>query len=121
MIRWLNEKEKEGYAMLYPTNLTLNSRAAIPFENAYRVMVGIEDNGDLILCPLGKDVVDRGIYDPASLYAIASRKSYARISSTSLMTMLAEELGLDLSSEPVKLKARWDGENHYLIIKRKEA
>ncbi len=121
MIRWLNEKEKESTIVLYPTNLTLNSRAAIPFETAYRVMIGVDEEGNLILCPLGKDVVDRGVYDASSIYPIASHKSYARISNTSLMSIIAEELGLDLSAGPVKMKAKWDGEKHYLIASRKEA
>ncbi|MCR5491786.1 MAG: hypothetical protein K6F32_06640 [Bacilli bacterium] len=115
MIKWFNEREKDGSASLYTTNLTLNATAAIPFENAYRVMVGV-DGRDLVLRPLDKALVDRGTFDSAALYPIASHKSYARISSTSLMCMIAEELGITLTSQPTRFTARWDKENGFLRI-----
>lgn len=115
MIRWFNEREKDGSASLYSTNLTLNTTAAIPFESAYRVMVGV-DGCDLVLRPLDKALVDRGTFDSAALYPISSHKSYARISSTSLMSMVAEALGIELSSQPMRFVARWDSANGFLRI-----
>ena len=115
MIRRFNEKERDGSASLYSTNLTLNSTAAIPFENAYRVMVGV-DGRDLVLRPLEKALVDRGTFDSATLYPIVSHKSYARISSTSLMSMVSDALGVQLTSQPTRFVARWDEDNGFLRI-----
>ena len=117
MIHWVNEKEKEGSATLYSTNLTLNAIASIPFELAYRVQVGIDDEkGTILIKPLLKERVDRGDLPKSSLYEIAQKKSYSRISSTSLMATVANLLGLTLGKEPYKCKTEFDESQGYLVI-----
>jgi len=53
-ITWLNAKEREGVASFYSTNITLNTVASVPFEYAYRVQVGIDDQIMLLFSHLAK-------------------------------------------------------------------
>ena len=48
MITWFNVKAKNGVASLYNNNITLNTTAMYPFEDAHRVQVGLDDNGNII-------------------------------------------------------------------------
>ncbi len=121
MIHWINEKEKVGAATLYSTNLTLNAIASIPFELAYKVQVGIDgDSGEVLVKPLSKERVDRGDLPKGTLYDIALKKSYSRISATGLMSTIAEELGITLGKEPFKCQTRYDNSNGYLVISVKK-
>ena len=60
MITWLSTKDEIGSASLYASNITLNTVAMNKFLTAYRVMVGIDDDNNIILAPLDKDRVLRG-------------------------------------------------------------
>ena len=60
MITWLSTKDEIGSASLYASNITLNTVAMNKFVTAYRVMVGIDDDRNIILAPLDKDRVLRG-------------------------------------------------------------
>ena len=76
MVTWFNVKEKKGVATLYSNNITLNVAAMYPFEEAYRVQVGQDDEGRIIIKPLIKSVVESGDLDESCLLKIeADRRS----------------------------------------------
>ena len=120
MITWLSTKDEIGSASLYASNITLNAVAMNKFLTAYRVMVGIDDDNNIILAPLDKDRVLRGDLKEEQLQKISSKKTYSRISSSSLMRQVGSRLNIAFSSTPIKCETRWDDNNNVLILKIKE-
>ncbi|MCI6330371.1 MAG: hypothetical protein MR775_06110 [Erysipelotrichaceae bacterium] len=120
MITWLSTKDEIGSASLYASNITLNTVAMNKFLTAYRVMVGIDDDNNIILAPLDKDRVLRGDLKEEQLQKISSKKTYSRISSSSLMRQIGSRLNIAFSSTPIKCETRWDDNNNVLILKIKE-
>ena len=120
MITWLSTKDEIGYASLYASNITLKTVAMNKFVTAYRVMVGIDDNNNIILAPLDKDRVLRGDLKEEQLQKISSKKTYSRISSSFLMRQIGSRLNIAFSSTPIKCETRWDDNNNVLILKIKE-
>lgn len=120
MITWLSTKDEIGSASLYASNITLNTVAMNKFVTAYRVMVGIDDDSNIILAPLDKDRVLRGDLKEEQLQKISSKKTYSRISSSFLMRQIGSRLNIAFSSTPIKCETRWDDNNNVLILKIKE-
>ena len=116
-IKWFSSKEKIGSASFYNTNITLNTIASIPFEYAYRVQVGLDETNNVVIQPLPKDKVIRGDLDEYTIYQIAIKKTYSRISSTSLMKKIGEALEIELSNQPLKFETYWNEDENVLIIK----
>ena len=119
MIKWLNVKERSGVASLYQNNITLNTTAMYPLDFAYRVQVGIDDDKNIIVMPLSKDTVESGVLDECCLLKLEIHKSFARISSTSLLKQIGEELHLSLSKNPLQFETKWDSKENVLIINTK--
>jgi len=115
-ITWLNAKEREGVASFYSTNITLNTVASVPFEYAYRVQVGIDDQDNVVIQPLSKDRVERGDLDEYAIQKIAIKKSYSRISSTDIMKRIAQTLNMTLDETPRRFKTKWDDKENILHI-----
>ena len=116
MIKWFNVKAKNGVASLYSNNITLNTTAMYPFEDAHKVQVGMDDNGNIVVQPLSKAVVESGDLDESCLLKLERHKSFARISSTSLMKQIGEAFGIALSKSPVQYETSWDPEANVLTI-----
>ena len=54
MIKWFDAKEKIGSASLYSSNITLNTVAMYPLDYAFRVLVGISEDGNIIIKPVSE-------------------------------------------------------------------
>ena len=119
MIKWFNVKDRNGVASFYANNITLNTTAMDPFGFAYRVQVGTNENDELIIKPLTKDVVESGVLDECCLLKLELHKSFARISSTLLLKQIAEQYGLELSKTPIQFGTKWDSVENVLIIDMK--
>lgn len=115
MIKWFNVKERVGTISLYPNYIMLNTVAMYPFESAFRVLVGVDENQQIIIKPITKDTVESGALDEYSLIKIEMHKSFARISSVSLLKSISEELRLTLTKTPVQYETRWDEKENVLI------
>lgn len=120
MIKWFNVKAKKGVASLYSNNITLNTTAMYPFEDAHRVQVGLDDDENIVIQPLSKTVVESFNLDESCLLKIERHKSFARISSTALMKQIEEVLKISLSKVPVQFETSWDSEGNVLTILVKE-
>ena len=121
MIKWINVKAKNGVATLYSNNITLDTTAMYPFDLAYKVQVGIDDNNNIVIQPLSEAIVESGDLDESCLLKLERHKSFARISSVSLMKQLSEELGIELSKNPVQFETSWDSVENILTIHVKGA
>ena len=117
MIKWINVKAKTGVASLYANNITLNTTAMYPLDTAFKVQVGMDDNNNVVVMPLTKEVVESGALDECCLLKIEFHKSFARISSTQLLKQIGESLGIQLSNKPVQFETKWDSVENVLIIK----
>ena len=95
----------------------MNTIASVPFEYAYRVQVGMDEKGNIVIQPLSKDRVIRGDLDEYAIQTIAVKKTYSRISSTSLMKHIGEALGMTFSDTPMKFETSWDDKENILTIK----
>ena len=116
MIKWLNVKAKNGVASLYSNNITLNTTAMYPFEIAHKVQVGLTDDGNVVIQPLTKAFIETGDLDESCLLKIERHKSFARISSVSLMKQISEALNIPLSNSPMQYETTWDSEENILTI-----
>ena len=119
MIKWFNVKDRTGIASLYPNNITLNTAAMSPLDFAYRVQVGLEDNGNIIIKPLSREVVESGVLDECCLLKLEIHKSFARISSALLLKQISEALGLTLTKTPTQFPTTWDSVENILIVNTK--
>ena len=116
MIKWFNVKDRTGVASLYPNNITLNTAAMSPLDFAYRVQVGLDDDANIIIKPLSREVVESGALDECCLLKLEIHKSFARISSALLLKQISEALGLTLTKSPIQFPTNWDSVENILIV-----
>lgn len=116
MIKWFNVKDRNGVASLYANNITLNTTAMYPLDTAYKVQVGIDDDSNVVIKPVNKEVVESGALDECCLLKIEFHKSFARISSSQLMKQIGESLSISLGKSPIQYETRWDSKENILII-----
>ena len=116
MIKWFNAKERNGVASLYANNITLNTVAMYPLDYAFRVLVGLDDNNNIVIKPCSKNDVESGTLDESRLLKLEIHKSFARISSSLLMRQIAEELKIELSKVAVRYETTWDDNKNILTI-----
>ena len=116
MIKWFNAKERNGMASLYSNNITLNTVAMYPLDYAFRVLVGIDDDKNIVIKPCSKNEVESGVLDESRLLKLEIHKSFARISSSLLMRQIAEELKIELSKVAVRYETMWDDNKNILTI-----
>ena len=115
-IEWFSSEAKSGAASFYSTNITLNTIASVPFEYAYRIQVGLDDKKNVVIQPVSKEKVQSGDLDEYAIYQICIKKTYARISSVSLMKKISKALNIVLDDKPVKYDTTWDGTENILTI-----
>ena len=87
-----------------------------PFDIAHKVQVGLNEEGNIVIQPLTKAVVEKGDLDESCLLKIERHKSFARISSVSLMKQISEALNIELSKAPIQYETSWDSEKNILNI-----
>lgn len=116
MIKWFNVKAKNGVASLYNNNITLNTTAMYPFDIAHKVQVGLSEEGNIVIQPLTKAFIETGNLDESCLLKIERHKSFARISSVTLMKQIGDVLNIELSKSPVQYETSWDSEENILTI-----
>ena len=116
MIKWFNVKAKSGVASLYNNNITLNTTAMYPFDIAHKVQVGLSEKGDIVIQPLTKAFIETGNLDESCLLKIERHKSFARISSVTLMKQIGDALNITLSKSPIQYETSWDSEENILTV-----
>ncbi len=120
-ITWFGAEERVGTASFYPNNITLNTVASFPLGEAYRVQVGMDEKGRLLIVPISKEKAESGVYDEYALLPFEVRKSFSRINNASLMRQIAAAFSLKLESKnPVKRTTSWDPKANILYVNMKE-
>ena len=120
-IIWFGAEERVGTASFYPNNITLNTVASFPLGEAYRVQVGMDDKGRLLIVPISKEKAESGIYDEYALLPYEVRKSFSRINNASLMRQIAAAFNWKLDAKnPIKRTTTWDPKENILYVNMKE-
>lgn len=121
VITWFGAEERVGTASFYPNNITLNTVASFPLGEAYRVQVGMDEEGRLLIVPINKEKAESGVYDEYALLPFEVRKSFSRINNASLMRQIATAFNLKLDAKnPIKRKTSWDPKANILYVNMKE-
>ncbi|MCF7927064.1 MAG: hypothetical protein K9L74_05765 [Candidatus Izimaplasma sp.] len=115
---WTSKKPKLGIATLYDSNITLNKAASSHFENAYKVLLGLDDeNMKLAIKPVSKEDHDIGAIAKDKEHNITVKQSYARVCNKRFMSEVANLTGINLTKATShKYKATWDNDEKILII-----
>jgi hypothetical protein len=116
-ITWFDAKERAGQASLTASYITLNAQASVPFAYAYKVQVGVDEKGNIVVQPLSKERVLRGDLDEYQLQDIALKKSYARICGRELMRSIAKAASLSLDNQAKAYETEWKEAENLLLIK----
>lgn len=116
-ITWFDAKEREGQASLTLSYITLNALASVPFQFAYKVQVGVDEVGNVVVQPLSKERVLRGDLDEYQLQDIALKKSYSRICGRELMRSIAKAAHLELNEQAKSYPTEWNETENLLLIK----
>ena len=120
-IIWFGAEERVGTASFYPNNITLNTVASFPLGEAYRVQVGMDEKGRLLIVPISKEKAESGIYDEYALLPYEVRKSFSRINNASLMRQIAAAFHWKLDAKnPIKRTTSWDPKENILYVNMKE-
>ena len=107
-IQWIMINDEQLTVTLYDTNITLNKVSSSYFEDAFKVLVGLDlDNKLIAIKHLNKAEAQRGNIDKNHLMDIRIRPSYGRISSKKLMREIQKAFNLDFKKH-LKYKAKWD-------------
>ncbi len=119
-IKWLMVNEEQLTATFYETNITLNKVSSSYFEDAFKVLVGLDlNNKEVVIKNLNKAEAQRGNLDKNQLMDIRIRPSYGRISSKKIMSEIQKAFKLDFKNH-LKYKAKWDLNEKILKIDLKE-
>ena len=115
-IEWFSSNDKIGTASFYSSNITLNTIASVPFGNTSNIQVGLDDKSNVVIKPVSEEKVQSGELNASAIYQISIKKTYARISSVSLMKKISKALDIVLDDKPVKYDATWDVTKNILVI-----
>lgn len=74
-IHWFEAKEREGQASLTCHYITLNTVASVPFQYAYKVQVGLNEEGNLVIEPLPKKGLSEAISTSTTCKTSPSRRA----------------------------------------------
>ena len=122
MITFFEEKNKCGYVSIYETNITLSSNMLQYLKECYRIRCGIDaDEKKIYLFPLNKDKSLSNEYNIDSLLKPSFSKTYAKISSSTLIRFIKESLSIEISpNKYIKYRCEYNDKDKVIIIDVKE-
>lgn len=117
-IEWINPKEIHGTVTFYDSNITLNKTASEFFNDAYKVLVGIDKANHLVVIKhINKEEALRGDVVKSNLLDISIKASYGRINSKKVVNEIAEAFKFNFNeSNNYKFKAIWVSAERLLHI-----
>lgn len=115
---WASKKSLDDIATLYGSNITLNKSASSYFENAYVVLVGLDqEHQEIAIKPLTKEEATTGLIPEDQLHNITVKSSYSRICNKTFLKEVSDLMGLSFeNNQSHKFKAAWDKKDNALII-----
>lgn len=114
MFVWIKSNANQYILTLTNSSITLNASAANLFQHVRWCMIGIDgEQMRLAIRPVTKEEIDKQMVDVHALHKVSIGKGYGRISSKACMEELSQLLELELDT--LKIEAKYDEENQYLI------
>lgn len=115
MYEWVTGNAHTQIVRLYPNNLTLNSSAAVHFNDYRYVTIGIDrTNLKIAIKPVPKRDVDLKLVPVEHLHKVSIGKGYVRISNKTVCDEIAQLL--DTTLEGQKVLATYDRKSQMLIV-----
>lgn len=115
-ITWLKKTIEYGIANLNLNSLTLNTNASAYFDDAYRFLIGIDENKNIIIKGLNRNEYELGKHDKDTIFEFQKAKTYTRISSKTLMSNISDYCNIKLDKENKKFKTFYDYNENNLVI-----
>lgn len=117
-IEWINPKEIHGTVTFYDSNITLNKTASEFFNDAYKVLVGIDRvNKHVVIKHINKEEALRGDIIKSNLLDISIKASYGRINSKKVVNEIADSFNFNFkNTNNYKFKAIWKSSDRILEI-----
>lgn len=120
-INWFSKADKNSYATIYKTNITINKVASKFIDDAYKCQLGIDDENKIIyIKPISKQEADLGCINQDDLFNLSISKSYCRISSTDFVKVISNITDKDYSFENIKYECKYLKEENLLQIDLKK-
>lgn len=120
-ITWFNEKPKDCVVTIGNGSITLNKPATMFFENAYAVMLGVnQDDKVIFIKPLSKQKTMMHDLPDNSKYKITIRSSYSRVTNKAFLNEIVDWFSIDVVNNVYKFKADWDPSHEILLVDLKE-
>jgi len=120
-VSWFSRADKESYATIYNTNISINKAGSNQIQSAYAALLGIdEDNKLIILKPISKDKAEDGTLDKDMIFTLSGGDSYTRVSSTDFVNEVAKITKCDYSEGKKKYLCHFDSKEKVLIIDLKK-
>lgn len=116
-VEWFTN-EKEKYATIYESSITLNTVAANYFKNTYSTVIGFDkENNNLLIKPISKEEVDVRNISSDDLHSISIKPSFGRITGKNIIKKLILYFPIDFkNSKSHKYICEWSNEEKLLKI-----
>ena len=116
-VEWFTN-EKEKYATIYESSITLNTVAANYFKNTYSTVIGFDkENNNLLIKPISKEEVDVRNISSDDLHSISIKPSFGRITGKNIIKKLILFFPIDFkNSKSHKYICEWSNEEKLLKI-----
>ncbi len=121
-IKWINKENTSNAITIYNNNITLSKQAAMLFEDAYGILVGVEEEiKQIVFKKVSIEEVNKKIVDKDDIYTLTMKPSFGRINNKKLVSELEKVFCFDFLNHPsYKFNAKWNNGLKMLIVDVKE-
>lgn len=118
MLKFYDAANEKGVASIYESHITFNKELLKYFVEGYRARLGLDtDERKIYVFIYNKDQALSGEFNESSLLKISLSKTYARISSRSVVNYILDEFNLTIGEQGyLKLDAIYDEVKKAIII-----
>ena len=116
-INWFKNSEVTGIATINKNNIVLNKTFINKFENATNAVIGLSDEGEIVVKPLTLDDLDNPLIKDLLIVKVSPFNNILRIGNTKCVSLIEEALNQKVTSDGLKFKTIWDDKENSLVIK----
>ena len=118
MLKFYDADDVKGSVSIYESHITFNKAMLNYMKEAYRVRIGLDEDGEkAYIFMYNKDQALSGEFKETSLLKLSLSKTYARISSRSVVDYVLSSFDLQLpESGFLKFNATYDDSRKAIVI-----
>lgn len=118
MVLWFNQENTSSAVTIYKNNITINKKALLLLQDAYRVQVGFDPTTKQILI---KKITKEEAEKINGLLELTIKPSFGRINNRSLILHLSNFIDFDFEKQSsYKYQATWNNGTKTLYVDTKE-